>query len=101
MKDKLKPCPFCGGEAKIIAKQKNFLGWKCSGLKVIEWHIYIKCNKCHSRGKPIRTKPMEENWYRTKFSDFPIGIMEEHTLAFEPYVLKAIETWNRRVENER
>ena len=100
MKDKeLKPCPFCGGKAKIMSKQKQFVGWKCDGLKVIKWLIYIKCNKCHSRGKPINTKPMEESWDRTKFSGLPMGIIEKHTLAFEPYVLKAIEVWNRRVNN--
>ena len=96
--NQLKPCPFCGGKAKIVSKQKQFIGWRCNGLKVIKWLIYIKCNRCHSRSKPITTGPMEENWNRTKFSGFPIGVREEATLAFEPYVLKAIEAWNKRGE---
>lgn len=63
MKDKLKPCPFCGGEAELV------LSLSSSGM------VYsIECNK---KECPLsRTK-----WFNKKE--------------------KAVEMWNRRVENER
>ena len=40
---KLKPCPFCGGEAFIHEICEDFLGggWKQRGYAVV-------CKKCHS-----------------------------------------------------
>lgn len=103
MNDNLKPCPFCGGKAKLMARQQRFCGKTYGGKTFIRWAVYIKCNRCHSRGKPIITKPMEESFYRTGFykTYYRYGI-ESQTLAFKPYVEEAIEKWNRRaIENDR
>lgn len=36
---KLKPCPFCGGEAKLLSTCNNY-------LRVLYW---VECNECESR----------------------------------------------------
>lgn len=105
----IKPCPFCGGKAKINARQSGFHGRNFEGNKKISWTIYIKCNKCHSRGKPIKTDPIKL-WGDKKYIDSGSFYTTEYwlgsgrglmtaTLIFEPYVNMAIESWNRRAEN--
>lgn len=103
----LKPCPFCGWKPKINARQSKFCGKNYLGNVKLIWTIYIKCNKCHSRGKPIKTEPIKlyegesgslgtGNFYSTEFwLGAGRGLMTA-TLKFEPYVEKAIEAWNRR-----
>lgn len=103
----LKPCPFCGGKVKINARQSKFIGENIFGNKKLEWTVYIKCNKCHSRGKPIKTEPIKlydetagnihsGSFYSTEFwLGSGRGLMSA-TLNFEPYVEQAIEAWNRR-----
>ena len=110
-KPELKHCPFCGGKGKINARQRKFCGMNSSGNKKLVWSIYVKCNKCHSRGKPIKTEPLklydEEhgniavgNFYVTEFCKGQGRGLMSATLNFEPYVEKAIEAWNRRATNE-
>lgn len=106
--NKLKPCPFCGGKAKINARQARFCGKSYDGNVKISWAIYIKCNKCHSRGKPIRTMPIwmyygeggsrsVGNFYASKYwGTNGVGLQEAND-TFKPYVEEAIEAWNRRV----
>lgn len=38
MDDKLKPCPFCGGESAVDCKTRNGAGL-----------IWIYCKKCHAK----------------------------------------------------
>lgn len=108
--DKLKPCPFCGGRGKINARQSKFCGMNHLGNKKLIWQIYVMCTKCHSRGRPIKTEPLKfyaddsglniGNFYCTEFwMGSGRGLMTA-TLNFEPYVEKAIEAWNWRVEHE-
>jgi hypothetical protein len=109
--DELKPCPFCGGKPKINARQSKFIGQNGYGNKKIVWTVYIKCNKCHSRGKPIKTEPIKlydeahrslgvGNFYCTEFWRGSGSGLMTATLNFEPYVQQAIEAWNRRVSDE-
>ncbi len=35
--EKLKPCPFCGGEAKVYS------------VNIFKAEIYVKCQTCNSR----------------------------------------------------
>ena len=106
----LKPCPFCGGTAKINARQSKFCGKNDFGNVKLIWTIYVKCNRCHSRGKPIKTEPIElyerergclgsGNFYNTEFWRGTGRDLMAATLTFEPYVEKAIESWNRRVND--
>lgn len=99
------PCPFCGGKGKIMAKQSSFHGENALGNKLLGWTLYIKCNKCHSRGKPIKTEPIKlypDNGYRAIGSFYSTIFwgkgngLEEANQTFSPYVEKAIEAWNTR-----
>ena len=90
----LKPCPFCGGKAR--------LNWrKVQTIEFYEYNeyvyrVYVMCNKCFSRGKPVITK-------RIKFNpvEYPL-FTRKKILPYEakelvnPYFEKAAEKWNRR-----
>lgn len=102
----LLPCPHCRGKAKVTARQKGFHGQNYQGNKKLSWWIYIKCNKCHARSKPIKTQPIklyadnshisEGCFYST---DWHLGIGRGVPIAneiFGPYVKAAISEWNRR-----
>lgn len=64
----LKPCPFCGSEAKIYAYPGN--------------GVCVMCTECH-----IQTLPM---------SDYCIGDWKKP--YYTDAVSQAIEAWNRRAE---
>lgn len=67
--DELKPCPFCGGKAKII----NYID---SRFFPTVNKAYVKCIKCHSSGDVFKQKNNSID-----------------------YIEEAIEAWNRRVED--
>ena len=100
------PCPFCGGKGKVIARYSKFYGENLLGNnKLLGWTLYIKCNKCHSRGKPISTEPIKlyadnsyrmiGSFYQTRYWANGEGL-EEANQTFAPYIEKAIEAWNTR-----
>jgi Lar family restriction alleviation protein len=69
MGDELKPCPFCGGKAKV-------------GSRPEDWGRYdakyrIECEKCEA----------SSGWYNTRYSEN----LEENF-----YKKRAIEAWNKR-----
>ena len=102
MTDKLKKCPFCGGNGKISFKDYKFFGMNMLGEKKLKYKVQIICNKCHSRGKPVITdwlinpNPYMSKWGNCGDGLSPIGI--EQTEMFRPYVEEAINGWNRRAE---
>lgn len=51
---KLKPCPFCGGQAVIVEAQKNIFYPKGS--------VYIICNKCN-----VQTEEYETDYIGTAY----------------------------------
>lgn len=73
----LKPCPFCGGEAHVVADIYN----KC---------YIVKCNSCHSR------TPRAYYNRRKSFVKGGLGFCkcetDDDARAF------VIETWNRRTK---
>ena len=69
----LKPCPFCGGEAKVT-KDRD-----CWGHGEFVLKVYVMCKSCHSQGKPIYDRDV-----------WPENQME----------VEAIEAWNRRADKE-
>lgn len=71
MSDKLKPCPFCGGEAEI----KNFDGYHRYANGVVD---FIQCKKCGGRTREYYTHIKTE-----------IDMRQE-----------AIKAWNRRTNDK-
>ena len=98
--NKLKPCPFCGGNGRVSFKDYKFGGWNGVGDSRRKYRVQVICNKCRSRGKPIIT-----NWvvnlspYSSAFW-YAASKDDEATNTFKPYVDKAIEAWNRRAGDE-
>ena len=99
--EKLLPCPFCGGKARINGRHK-FSHWGANEDKYLIWTIYVKCNKCHSRGKPINTAPIISDgrymsFYTTKWWCDAYRNVESNAV-FEPYIMRVIAAWNTRYE---
>ena len=78
MPSKLKPCPFCGGKAKVAKAHPSFMLKKLHDL-----YFVAGCPQCGVSTTMFRTKktgsPMMNEWYDDKAKQ------------------KAIEAWNRRV----
>lgn len=73
----LKPCPFCGGEAKIKVQEVEY------GLS----GTIIKCNQCLA----------------TLYSPDKKAVLKNNVLmnkAIDNHTQKAIEAWNRWADNE-
>lgn len=75
----LKPCPFCGGEAKFFCKTSTVRGVTRG------WEFGIFCSKCDV------TTPRTNYRLEVQFEYYG----ELHTIIDER--LEAIEAWNRRV----
>lgn len=97
----LKPCPFCGGEGKLSAKDHLFGGYNGMGQSRREYLIRVICNKCKSRGKPISTGWVNTTYLNNKLNTRKLWFNEtyEDTVAIEKAIEKAIEAWNRRGDN--
>lgn len=81
--EKLKPCPFCGGEAKFFVKSKSVMG------EVRGWQFGIFCSRCDV------TTPRRDYKIELSFE----GSGEIKTIIDERE--NAIEAWNRRGYNDR
>ena len=71
MMEQLKPCPFCGGKAKI---QYGFPNQQGNRHK----EVFVKCKVCNAKTKTIKQYPF------TKWEDC---------------LKTAIYLWNRRADN--
>lgn len=90
--ERIKPCPFCEGRAKISAKNNRFGGWNGKGECRREYLIKVICNKCKARGAPIST-----GWVKTLFRRRDTFFAsQEDKEAFAIAEEKAIEAWNKR-----
>lgn len=105
----LKPCPFCGGEAKLSFKDCEFGGQNFNGDKKIKYRFQVICNKCHSRGMPIKTDWLiNPNAWASAWSGryyWDTYHMNEkiykNTEELRPWAERAIEAWNRRTHENR
>lgn len=70
MNNELKPCPFCGGEPKIV-KERRYPNYESNGIDA--WRVECRTFDC-----PIR--------------------YANYTYFTRRY--KAIEAWNRRADDE-
>ena len=69
--ENLKPCPFCGGKAKVKAAKKDYVGFM----------IWCECGKCYAQSG--------EYCPDLKSEDLAIENISNSTD-------KAIKAWNRR-----
>lgn len=97
----IKPCPFCGGKAKVSFKDHTFIGYNGFGDRKIKYRVQVICNRCKSRGKPIMTdglinpNPWMSEWGNQGMATTPRMIAQ--TEMFKPYVEMAVEAWNERI----
>ena len=97
--EELKPCPFCGGKARISFKDYLFMGRNYYGDAKKKYRVQAICNRCHSRGKPIITDWLiNPDPYATKYCR-PYAERPEQDEMFNHYIEQAIEAWNRRMNN--
>ena len=84
MKNKLLPCPFCGGKATIIV---------CDDKGNIQGNDYLK--------EPYSGISYAIGHYFSQNEECPISHFENITLGTLLYETKqeAIKTWNKRVNN--
>ena len=83
----LKPCPFCGGAARITTRDVKFIGQNGFGDKKIRCAAQAMCNRCRARG-PVYTAEL-------------INPYDRNCQQSEPYkwmMQEAIDGWNRRAE---
>jgi Lar family restriction alleviation protein len=83
MSVELKPCPFCGGEARASKREIKFLGQNYIGQRKLRFGVQCICNRCKARGPLISATIITDNncWVKT-----------------EKLKKDAIEAWNRRAE---
>lgn len=72
----IKFCPFCGGKPYLEQNSRNFVNGESTRV------AYVRCTECHARSE------------RFRLTDFG------HTSHSTEAETKAVEAWNRRVDNE-
>ena len=92
---KLKPCPFCGSKKLKLDRKSKYAG--CNGLdERVEQHTYsVRCNVCHARGGAVGGKVLFGSGL------FGIDILPSWATTDKELKQKAIESWNRRADNEQ
>ena len=100
MMEQIRSCPFCGGRGRVSFKDARFAGQNYRGDKKIVYRVQIICNRCASRGKPIRTEPLINPWpYNSAWGPSYVEkspVCQRQTELFAPYVEQAIRAWNER-----
>ena len=85
MIQEIKPCPFCGGKAKVSFKKSDYMGQNVYGDVNLKYRVQVICNRCHARGRPIKTDWMINPSPTNRPNDFT------------EYVEKAIRSWEDRI----
>lgn len=99
----LKPCPFCGGMAKLSFADVAFGGQNYIGEKRLKYRFQVICNRCHARGRPVVTDWLiNPNPWISKWRDvrFDTERTAQETEKVRPWAERAINEWNRRKQNE-
>lgn len=88
MADGLKPCPFCGGNAKISLREMKFIGHNDFGSKKIKCGAQVICNRCRARG-PLYIAELIDPYDRDCQKSAPYIWMTN----------EAANDWNRRAND--
>lgn len=83
----LKPCPFCGGKAKISYREMRFVAQNDVGNKKVRIGMKAICNRCKARG-PLFAGVVIDPWTQAG----------KNTEAYKWLLKQAAEAWNRRAE---
>ncbi len=83
----LKPCPFCGGKAKVSCRQYRFVCQYDDGTKRIKFAFYGICNRCKATGGTVT-------------GEIHCGLVRSRD-DFAFYEELAAEAWNRRADDEQ
>ena len=76
MTEKLKPCPFCGGEARLQKRERVFIEGKTTRAS------YVRCLRCNARTERIPYEKFGKSNYSS----------EAH--------VEAVAAWNKRFEGD-
>ena len=105
MTENLELCPFCGGKAKLSFKETDFAGRNYFGDRKSKYRFQVICNRCHSRGKPIKTdwlincNPWASNWTGRNYKE--TELIKKQTEMVRPWAEKAIQAWNTREKESK
>lgn len=92
----LKPCPFCGG-TKLKVESKSVLDGYAGDIHRVERMTFsVRCNSCHARGGVAGGRVIKSFRFSMTEKDLPEWATTDTKLKE-----KAIEAWNRRVNDER
>ena len=97
---KAKPCPFCGGKAKVSFRQYKYFGQNYFGDKKLKYMVQVICRKCKSRGKPISTDWLiNPNPGIIQPYEKPGTSFKNQADKFSWYIEKAVKAWNTRAKD--
>lgn len=82
----LKPCPFCGGEAKFSTWKVEIADQKSSNI-IVRFYSKIECNECGVN--PIDCRKNITVWFD-----------KTGTIQTSEGVGEMVEAWNRRTEHD-
>lgn len=91
----IKPCPFCGGTARLSSRQLRFSGYRdnysCGGGSrehIVDMAYQVICNRCKARG-PLFVR---RGWTVEEIRDGRSTPSE---------IEQAVEAWNWRVGDDQ
>lgn len=96
MAEKIKPCPFCGG-TKLKVESKSVLDGYAGDIHRVERMTFsVRCNSCHARGGTASGRVIKSFRLTMTEKDLPEWATTDTKLKE-----KAIEAWNRRVNDAK
>lgn len=93
MKERMKPCPFCGSKKVKIQGTQRKIGVTGTDEPVARETYSVRCNVCHARGGAVGGKVILTR-LRLRESELPNWASSRESLQEN-----AIKAWNRRTND--